>query len=125
VRNSVSPPAVSVLFVDDNEDMRLILNDLLRAEGFEVTTAIHGEDALEKLSHMPRRPDVILLDIMMPVMSGIDFIEEAGRNRALSEIPIVVLTAAPEIPLPPVAMQLAKGAPTETLLASLRGAARR
>lgn len=84
-----------VLVVEDDEGIREALVDLLGTEGFEVTSAVNGADALGKLRDVQRQhPDVILLDLMMPVMDGWAFRAEQRNDPALSEIPVVVITAS-------------------------------
>jgi CheY-like chemotaxis protein len=81
-----------VLVVDDDRSIRLLLNDLLTDEGYEVAAASNGVEALEALKRFAA--DVILLDIDMPVMNGITF---AQRYRAElpegARVPIIVITA--------------------------------
>lgn len=84
-----------VMVVEDDEGIREALCDLLDTEGFAVTSAIHGADALAKLRDSGNvRPDVILLDLMMPVMDGWAFRAEQRGDPALSGIPVVVITAS-------------------------------
>jgi CheY-like chemotaxis protein len=89
----------SVLIVDDDPDLRDITRFVLEGEGFEVVTAEDGSEALQRL-RAGQLPAVVLLDLMMPVMNGYQFLEEVAKVPALREIPIVVLTAAaaPEVP---------------------------
>ncbi len=81
----------TVLVVDDDEDLRDAIAELLRLRGFEVTQAANGRDALERIAQ--RRPGVILLDMKMPVMNGWDF-ARAFRQEHDTESAIVVITAA-------------------------------
>jgi CheY-like chemotaxis protein len=83
-----------VLVVDDDASIREALADLLGDEGYRVTTATNGAEALTLLRPPAElRPCVILLDLMMPVMSGTEFYAEQQRDPALARIPIVVISA--------------------------------
>jgi CheY-like chemotaxis protein len=83
-----------VLVVDDDDDIRETLADLLGDEGYRVITATNGADAFDKLrAPQQLRPCVILLDLMMPVMSGLQFYSLQQQDPALASIPIVVLSA--------------------------------
>jgi CheY-like chemotaxis protein len=84
---------VRVLLVEDDDDMRMDLAELLRAEGFEVEVAAHGAEALAML-RTTDPPDVILLDLMMPTMDGWAFRAEQRADARLCAIPVLVLTAA-------------------------------
>jgi len=83
----------SVLIVDDDDDIREILAETLVDRGFEVATAINGRDALEVLRSMAVRPSVILLDLMMPIMSGWEFCEYRVKSSVLSKVPVIIITA--------------------------------
>jgi CheY-like chemotaxis protein len=80
-----------VLVVDDDDDIRENLVELLAGEGYEVTAAGDGRAALAEAGRS--RPDVILLDLMMPVMSGWQFREAQLGDPALAGVPVVVLSA--------------------------------
>jgi CheY-like chemotaxis protein len=82
-----------VYVVDDDRAIRESLADLLGDEGYTVVTAQDGQDALDKLRNNHGRPCVILLDLMMPVMTGWQFFTEQQRDPALKEIPVVVISA--------------------------------
>jgi two-component system chemotaxis response regulator CheY len=83
-----------VLVVDDDASIREALADLLGEEGYRVETAGNGVEALDKLRRpLQPRPCVILLDLMMPIMNGQQFYSEQQRDPALSNIPIVVISA--------------------------------
>jgi len=84
--------ALRVLVVDDDADIRETVSLILEDEGYEVQSAPDGAIALAMLREGPR-PDVILLDLMMPVMNGWQFREEQERDPELVGIPIVVLSA--------------------------------
>jgi CheY-like chemotaxis protein len=82
-----------VLVIDDDPDIREAIGDLLEDEGYEVTSAANGREGLGLL-YDGLRPSVILLDLFMPVMSGLDFLEYQLKDPRLSEIPVVVFSAA-------------------------------
>jgi CheY-like chemotaxis protein len=83
-----------VLVVEDDEGIREALCDLLDSEGFSVTSAVHGADALDRLRSGAELPDIILLDLMMPVLDGWAFRAEQRNDVKLAEIPVVVITAS-------------------------------
>lgn len=83
-----------ILLVEDNADMRESIAMLLEYQGYEVTTAGNGQEALERLQDMPLRPCVILLDLMMPVMDGWTFRAELLRVPEYADIPVVILSGA-------------------------------
>jgi CheY-like chemotaxis protein len=82
---------VAVLIVDDDKDIRDTIQELLQDEGYSVATAENGAAALDRLRHM--RPQLILLDLTMPVMDGITFREEQLNDDALAAIPTIVMSA--------------------------------
>jgi CheY-like chemotaxis protein len=81
-----------VLIVEDDPDLREMMAQLLTLEGFRAATAVNGRDALEYL-HKGQRPDVILLDLMMPVMDGWEFRRRQADDPALATVPVIVLSA--------------------------------
>lgn len=91
----------SVLIVDDDEDVREMMTVLLTAEGLTACTAANGRDALDQIAS-GLRPNVILLDLMMPVMDGRRFLAECRRHPAWAKIPVIVLSAASDRMPPPV-----------------------
>jgi CheY-like chemotaxis protein len=82
-----------ILIVDDDRVIRQCIADTLREEGYEAVTASHGAEALARLRDEPDRPDVILLDMRMPVMDGWALAREYRRLPG-PHAPIVVITAA-------------------------------
>jgi len=85
------PEDRTILVVDDEDDVRDYFADILRDAGFNVVTAIDGEDALEKVKE--KRPDFISLDLVMPKKSGIKFMYELRHNKEWASIPVVIVTA--------------------------------
>jgi CheY-like chemotaxis protein len=85
-------PQTPLLLVDDDFDIRETLAEVLTDEGFEVTAACNGLEAL-RLLRAGFRPSVIVLDLMMPVMDGFRFRDEQRTEESLSHIPVVVITA--------------------------------
>lgn len=83
-----------VLIVDDEEDISTMLAYNLKSEGFEVKTAINGKEAIEVAQIFI--PDLILMDVMMPVMDGIEACEEIRKIDALKSTVIAFLTARSE-----------------------------
>lgn len=81
-----------VLVVDDNADILEALQMAIEIEGLKVATASNGKEALEILEK-GKRPDLILLDLMMPIMDGWTFAEQFGKKKEYSDIPIVIISA--------------------------------
>lgn len=81
----------TILVVDDERAMRNAMKSLLEAEGFEVALAKGGDDALK--SFYEHRPDLVLLDVMMPGMNGIQVCDELRKSDPL--VPVIFLTAVP------------------------------
>lgn len=84
-----------ILVVEDDPDIRESLCDALEVEGYVVVTAANGREALERLRHMDR-PCLILLDLLMPVMNGMDFLALLRGSDALATLPVVVVSAWPD-----------------------------
>lgn len=84
-----------ILVVDDLADNLLLLKTVLEAEGYVVEVASNGSSALEKVEAMP--PDLLLLDVMMPDMTGYEVAQRIRQSERLASIPIVLITAYDEI----------------------------
>lgn len=82
----------TVLIVDDDQEFRDALVEIVRGEGFQVETAKTGLQALDKL-RWGLRPCVIMLDLQMGVMTGWDFRTEQKKDPALAGIPVIAMTA--------------------------------
>ena len=86
----------SVLVIDDHDDTREMVAALLAAEGFSVTTAENGRRGLDSL--MRSRPCLVLLDLMMPVMTGWEFrrAQLSLADADLASVPVLLVTAVPD-----------------------------
>ncbi|MGH2813496.1 MAG: response regulator [Actinomycetota bacterium] len=80
-----------ILIVDDDPAIRRLLNHSLELEGYLVATASDGEEALDQLPVVD--PDVVVLDIMMPRMNGLDVLERIRRDPDTADLPVILLTA--------------------------------
>ncbi len=85
------PEDKTVLVVDDEPNVRIYLAQILQDAGFNVDTAADGEEALEKIRADP--PDFISLDLVMPRKSGHKLLYELRKDRKLSQIPVLIVTA--------------------------------
>jgi DNA-binding response OmpR family regulator len=88
-QGSTSVPRI--LVVDDQPDIRLMCRVNLQLEGYEVIEAADGDAGLEMTRH--ERPDLVLLDVMMPGLDGWEFMREIKADPATADIPIILLTA--------------------------------
>ncbi len=82
----------TVLVVEDDRDIREALGEVLQAEGYRVLFAADGCEALEEARR--GRPNVIVLDLMMPRMTGWEFRELQQRDASIAKIPVIVCSAA-------------------------------
>jgi CheY-like chemotaxis protein len=81
-----------VLIVEDDEDLRDMMAQMLTIEGYRTATAANGREALDYLHHT-EKPHVILLDLMMPVMDGWEFRRQQKADPELAPVPVIVLSA--------------------------------
>jgi DNA-binding response OmpR family regulator len=86
-----------VLLVEDDDDIREAVGDGLRSQGYEVVTAANGLIARDWLRNAGVLPNVILLDLMMPVMDGWQFRSEQLLDGALAAIPVIILSGAGDV----------------------------
>lgn len=84
-----------IFVVDDDDDARAAVVDLLRFEGYDVVEAQHGREALDMLSSGEHgTPSLIVLDIEMPVMTGREFLAELLKDPSPSRIPVVIVSGS-------------------------------
>ncbi len=108
-----------ILVVEDDVDIRECYQSLLERAGYRVTTAKNGQEALDELER--QRPALILLDLMMPVMSGPEFLEVMRSDSKSDDIPVLIVSAYGELAdaTTGVAGFLRKPVELETLLAAV------
>lgn len=82
----------SILVVEDDDDIRNAIVDLLETEGYSTESAVNGKDALEKLLVIPK-PCLVLLDMMMPIMNGREFLDAVMKDSHLAPIPVLIVSA--------------------------------
>lgn len=79
-----------VLLVEDNDFIRNMYQLKLSKAGLTVEEAVDGKQALEKIA--AKKPDLVLLDMMMPNMSGIDVLKQLNKDKLIPDLPVIVLT---------------------------------
>ena len=89
-----------VLVVDDNDDIRESLRSFLEEEGFAVATASSGVEAFERLGS-GLKPGLILLDVMMPEMSGLEVLQKLRNDTTNADIPVAVMSGSFDGDVPP------------------------
>ena len=82
----------SILVVEDDDDIRNAIVDLLESEGYATEFAINGKDALDRLHEMSK-PCLVLLDMMMPIMNGREFLDIVMKDNRLAPIPVLIVSA--------------------------------
>jgi len=90
-RKNYLPMKKNILVVDDEKDILRIVAYSLQKWGYEVITATNGQDGLDKIA--AEKPDLILLDASMPVMSGLEMLTQMRDNPDWRDIPVIMLTA--------------------------------
>lgn len=83
----------SILIIEDDHDILSALGELLTAEGYRVFTAENGQNALDLLNQSDSLPDLVLLDLMMPVMDGFQFCRIVINDEKLKNVPLVAMSA--------------------------------
>lgn len=82
----------NILVIEDDPSIREALKITLEVEGYEVTLASNGKEGLELVKKMPR-PCLILLDLMMPIMNGFEFLNFREKDVFIAPIPVVIVSA--------------------------------
>ncbi|MFN0196852.1 MAG: response regulator [Planctomycetaceae bacterium] len=91
-----SAPTVSkILIADDNQQNCELLDAYLSGQGYQIEMAYDGEEALHKVAGF--QPDIVLLDIMMPKLSGYEVCQQIKKNPVTKDIPILIVTALNEM----------------------------
>ena len=85
--------AKNVLVVDDEKDVRDFLSDLLEDHGYSVRLAVDGTEAMEMIKR--EKPDLILLDLLMPKETGTDLYRKIHRKNEFEAIPVIVISGLP------------------------------
>jgi CheY-like chemotaxis protein len=86
-----------ILVVEDDAQIRWLISELLTDEGYTVVEAANGQAALAYLHTAPDLPRLIILDLMMPIMNGWDFLRARQRDPVVQAIPVLVVSATPSI----------------------------
>ena len=84
-------PGKKILVVDDEQQLALAVKIRLQSRGYEVVTAHNGQQGLEALER--EKPDLVILDVLMPVMDGYSCLREINARVGRGKLPIIVLTA--------------------------------
>lgn len=99
----VGRPVPRILLIEDEDDIRAVVAWLLESAGYRVLQAASGKDAIRALMEGPladERPDLIVMDLLMPEMTGEEFLKWKSEERSedISAIPVVVMTGISEVP---------------------------
>lgn len=90
---------LSVVVIDDSPDIRRLLTRALTNEGISVFTAENGEDAKAVMGQL-NRPSIVLLDLMMPVLDGFEFLKWKNEQAEFREWPVIILSASTHADIP-------------------------
>lgn len=82
---------VRILVIDDSTTNLVLLDALLKKEGYQVDTALSAREGMKMVQE--NKPDLIFLDILMPEATGFDFLESINEHKAAEEIPVIIVTA--------------------------------
>lgn len=82
----------SILVVEDDDDIRNVMIDVLEAEGYHAEAATNGQEALDLL-HTIEKPCLVLLDMMMPIMNGREFLDKITEDSYLAPVPVLIVSA--------------------------------
>jgi CheY-like chemotaxis protein len=87
------PSSSRILIIEDAIEIQVLLKRLLEVEGYTVETASNGQEGLQRLATDQPLPDLILLDLMMPVMDGMMFREKQMSDPRIAKVPVIIMTA--------------------------------
>jgi CheY-like chemotaxis protein len=114
----VSQHRACVLIVEDDPNIQDAVAGVLESEGYTVLRATNGKEALALLEN--GAPCVVLLDLMMPVMDGWEFMDSVRKTKRFDDMPVVVVSAYSERPAPGVRRSLKKPLDVEQLLGAVQ-----
>ena len=97
------------MLVDDEEDVREMMSELLMTKGFLVLQAGNGLEAMEVLKETERLPSVVLLDMAMPTMDGPTFLRVRAEDPILKDIPVLAISGSPPPKEPPKESKVSSG----------------
>lgn len=80
----------TILVIEDDKYLRDVLVEKLKKEGFEVSEAIDGESGLAMTAE--KKPDLVVLDIILPLMNGFDYLDAKIKQETLAQIPVIILS---------------------------------
>jgi CheY-like chemotaxis protein len=83
----------SVLVVEDDDSIRESMIEMLEMEGYSTYSAINGQEALKLLNGNIPKPCLVLLDMMMPIMNGREFLDQMMKDSVLAPIPVLIVSA--------------------------------
>ena len=86
----------TILVVEDDDDIRSVILDLLESEGYKTMAATNGKEALDVLNSSPR-PCLVLLDMMMPIMNGREFLDIVMKDSMLAPLPVLIVSAVADV----------------------------
>jgi len=109
----------TILVVEDEQEVREALLETLAEEGYGVTAVRNGVEAIKVLTYGHRLPDLILLDLMMPVMDGWEFQRKMEKHLKWKDIPIIIYSANTKIKPVKATLVLAKPCTLEQLVAAI------
>ncbi|HUP56952.1 MAG TPA: response regulator [Bdellovibrionota bacterium] len=109
----------SILLIEDDHDTRVTLRQNLEAEGHFVYTSTNGRDGLDALKRLDPSPSLIVIDLMMPIMGGDEFVRRIRTVPAFARIPIIAMSAHRDPAIEGVTGYLCKPFDLENLLAAI------
>jgi DNA-binding response OmpR family regulator len=86
----------TVVLVEDEDEMRDTLKDVFEDEGFSVVVARNGAEALRVLADPSTKPNVVVLDLMLPIVDGTTVYREMRANPKLADVPVIISTTDPQ-----------------------------
>lgn len=82
--------AKKILIIEDDKFLRELVTRKLSGEGFDIVEAVDGEDGMRKIKE--KKPDLVLLDLILPGIDGFEFLSKAKEDPSVSSIPIIILS---------------------------------